>query len=286
MMVENFIQLMRPKHFLKNVLIFVPVVYSFNLTNTDMLLSVFICFVGLCFIASGVYAINDIADYEKDKAHPKNRTRPIAAGKISKTAAAWFALFLFASGFALIAVFGGELATLFAALYVLLNLAYSFKLKHMAVIDCFCIAGGFVLRIYIGGAAIGGEMYVVISEWLFLTITAVSLFLAFGKRRGELLQLGISSRKVLGGYNMEFLTSIVFSCAAISIVFYALWAMAGASPMIYTVPLVIFIVCKYLLNISDAKSYGDPITIIFSDRLLIGALIIFGALSLVFLYGV
>ena len=272
---------MRPKHFIKNALVFVPIMYSFNLTETEMLFAVVVCFAALCLLASGVYAVNDIADFKKDIQHEKNKTRPVAAGKISKPAAAVFALFLFAVGFALTALWGGKLALLFAVMYVILNVAYSFILKHVAVIDCFCIAAGFVLRVYIGGAAIGEV--VAVSEWLFLTITAVSLFLAFGKRRGEMIH-SKETRKVLGAYHMDFLNGAVFSCAGVSIVFYALWAMTSVELMIYTVPLVIFIIFKYLLNVHNGESYGDPVTVIFGDKILIGAIAVFGVMSILFLY--
>ena len=283
-MIINFIKLMRPKHFVKNALVFVPIMYSFNLTDIIMLLNVVICFAGLCLTASGIYAINDIADYNKDKEHPKNKTRPVASGEILKPVAAGFALFLFAAGFTVVAVFGGELALLFTVVYVILNLAYSFALKHFAIIDCFCIAAGFVLRVYIGGAVIGEVISV--SEWLFLTITAVSLFLAFGKRRGEMIHMGetTAARKVLGAYNIDFLNGAVFSCAGVSIIFYALWAMTSVPFMIYTVPLIIFIIFKYLINVYSNTSYGDPVTVIFDDKVLIGAVAVFGALSVIFLY--
>ena len=291
----NFIKLMRPKHYLKNALVFVPIVYSFLLTSSVYRLSALVAFIALCLVASGVYAVNDIVDCEKDRSHPKNKTRPIAAGLISKPVAMVFALFLFVTGFALMAGFFFTLPQprgwgfnplpilYFTAFYVFLNLAYSFQLKHYPVIDCFCVAAGFVLRVFIGGAAIG--LY--ISEWMFLTIAAGSLFMAFGKRRGELLQVGgtDAARKVLNGYNLEFLNGIIFACAAVSMIFYALWAMTSVPLMVYTVPLLIFIVCKYLLNIHGENSYGDPVTVIFGDKLLIGAIAVFGLLSVVFLYG-
>ncbi|MCL2048631.1 MAG: UbiA prenyltransferase family protein [Defluviitaleaceae bacterium] len=277
----NYLKLMRPKHYLKNALVFVPLMYSFRLTEPTLLASVAIVFAALCLVSSGVYALNDIADCEKDKTHPRNKTRPIASGLISKPAAALFALLLFAAGGALAARHGA--AIYFVGGYVLLNLAYSFKLKHVAVIDCFCIAAGFVLRVYAGGAVIGE--FADVSEWLFLTITAVSLFFAFGKRRGEMLNIGGFGRKVLANYNIDFLNGIIFSCAGISVIFYALWAIESDAPMVYTVPLVIFIICKYLLNIYSGSSYGDPVTVILGDKILIGATIIFGAVSLFFLYG-
>jgi len=294
-------RLMRPKHYLKNALVFVPLVYSFNLIDMGLFFNVSVCFVALCLIASGIYTVNDIIDCEKDKSHPKNKTRPIASGEISKNAATNFALMLFLSGFALLLFYfgfvlappdgwlshsepGAVTMLFFCGLYVVLNLVYSIKWKHIAVIDCFCIAAGFILRVFIGGAASGLTH---ISEWMFLTIAAGSLFLAFGKRRGELIQLGETGRKVLsdgGGYTLEFLNGAVFSCASVSIVFYALWAMTSGPQMVYTVPLLIFIICKYLLNTHIKDSYGDPVTVIFSDKVLICAIIIFGMLSILFLY--
>jgi len=282
-MIKNFLVLMRPKHYVKNILIFVPIMYSFNLTDAKILLSGLVCFAALCMVASAIYAINDIFDFEIDKAHSINKTRPIAAGLVSKRAAAVFALFLFSLGFSLIFFFSNALVLFFFALYAILNVAYSFKLKHFAIIDCFCIAAGFVMRIYIGGAVVGGAIDEIISEWLFLTITAVSLFLAFGKRRGEMLHVNGKGRKVLGGYNLDFLNGIIFSCAGVSIIFYALWAMTSVSAMIYTVPVVIFIVCKYLLNVHGA-SYGDPVTVIFNDKILVFSIFIFSLMSVIFLY--
>ena len=285
-MLKSFAKLMRPKHYVKNVLIFVPLVYSFNLTNADMLLHVFICFCAMCLGASGVYAANDIADCEKDKLHPKNKTRPVAAGAISKPVAAAFALFLFLAGGALMFLFGGTNALFLTAAFVILNLAYSFILKNIAVVDCFCVAASFVLRVFVGGAVIGAG----ISEWLFLTVVATALFLAFGKRRGELLKLGIGGdgREVLRAYTPAFLSGIVFTCAGAGIVFYALWAMESTAYVLYTVPLVIFIICKYLLSAespeNSEKIMGDPVSIVFFDKILLGAIIFFGVLSVFFLY--
>jgi len=280
----SFVRLARPKHYVKNVLVFVPLVYSQNMASADMLLSALVCFAAFCLLASGIYAVNDIADCEKDRAHPINKTRPIAAGKISKRAASSFATICIALSFSLFLLFGGGVVLLFGGLYLVLNLAYTFKLKHFPIIDCFCIAAGFLLRIYAGGAAIGEG----VSEWLFLTITAGSLFMAFGKRRGEMLHLSRggeqTARKVLAGYDMGFLNGIMFACSGVAVVFYALWAMTSTPLMIYTVPLFIFIICKYLLNVHNEKSFGDPVSVIFSDKVLVGAVALLGILSILFLY--
>jgi len=266
----DFLKLMRPKHYIKNALVFVPVMYAGDAGDLGMLLSVIICFTAFCFAASGIYVVNDIFDKQSDAVHPVKRQRPVASGRISVPAAAVFAAFLIGAGVAF-AAFGGRWVLLFLGLYIVLNLAYSFKLKHFVIIDCFCVAAGFVIRIYAGGAAVGAY----ISEWLFLTITAGSLFMAFGKRRGDKIK----------GYNAEFLNGIIFACASLSVVFYALWAMAGENFMIFTVPLFIFILCKYLLAVyDDSENYGDPVSLILGDKVLICAVFAFAVLSFVLLY--
>lgn len=282
-MVKPYIKLSRPKHWLKNVFIFVPIMYNLGLFDLDLLLATVQAFVAFCLISSAVYAINDIFDVEKDRNHPTKNTRPIAAGQIKIWQAVIFATVLLVAGFALTIVWYGNFSVLiFAAVYVLLNLAYSFKLKHFAILDCFCIAAGFVIRIFVGGATHGGG----VTDWLFLTIVAVSLFLAFGKRRGEMLRVsdGGQTREVLSGYNLNFLNGMVFTCAGLSVVFYSLWAMVNIDSMVYTVPLVIFIVCKYLLVVHGETSHGDPTSVILGDKGLVAAVGIFGILSLVLLY--
>jgi len=281
-MIRSYIKLIRPKHWLKNVLIFFPLLYSGYLTQSNMLIASIQCFIAFCLVSSAVYVINDIADAPKDRLHPEKCKRPIAAGQIGIRAAVALAVFLGLIGLALSAFgYGNYYVLLCAVLYVLLNLLYSFFLKNLVVIDCFCIATGFLLRVYAGGAA--GNIH--ISEWLFLTILAISLFMAFGKRRGEMLtNVNGVTRVALVGYDMGFINGIVFSCAGMAVIFYALWAMAETSLMIYTVPLVIFIVCKYLLNVYGAVSSGDPVTTILGDKGLMVSVLLFALVSAVLLY--
>ena len=286
MQMSNYISaykaLARPKHWLKNILIFVPLVYSNNLTNFGLFVSTTMCFAAFCFISSGVYVVNDIIDVEQDRRHPAKNKRPIASGQVGKRTAVVFAIILFLLGLCLtIWGYSSYLVLLFAVLYVFLNLAYSFFLKHCVIVDCFCIAAGFILRIYAGGSAINGR----ISEWLLLTMTAAALFMAFGKRRGEIIQVAdTTTRNVLANYDLQFLNGMVFVCAGLSVVFYSLWAMVNISAMVYTVPLIIFIICKYLLIIHGGKSYGDPMSVILEDKTLVVAIGIFGFLSILLLY--
>lgn len=276
------IRLSRPKHWLKNALIFLPILYAQNLFYKDLLLSTALTFLAFCLLSSTVYVINDIADKKQDALHPIKKSRPIASGKISTTQALYFAVFLFSTALA-IAFFGTNMPVFFFALaYISLNLAYSFRLKHIAIVDCFCIAAGFILRIYAGGAAASSP----ITHWLFLTMTAASLFMAFGKRRGELLQLKGKehTRKVLSAYNLPFLSAMVFLMAGLAIVFYALWSLDSAQNMLYTVPIVLFIVSQYLLLLHREDCHGDPVSVIFSSKTLLISIAFLGVFSLILLY--
>ncbi|MCL2828079.1 MAG: UbiA prenyltransferase family protein [Oscillospiraceae bacterium] len=281
--IRPFIVLVRPKHWLKNGLLFVPILYARNLFEVDLFLGVVWAFIAFCLLSSAIYVVNDLVDVERDRRHPIKCGRPIASGQVGRRQAVCLTILLFLGGFSL-AILGSDtiFVFLFALCYVLLNLAYSFRLKHYAIIDCFCIAAGFILRIYAGGAASHDG----ITEWLFLTMTAVSLFLAFGKRRGEMLCVSDAgtTRQVLTRYNLQFLNGIIFVTAGLAVIFYALWAMANAAAMVYTVPLVIFIVCRYLLMIHEANAQGDPTSVILGDSVLLTALGVFGLLSLAVLY--
>ncbi|MCL2070746.1 MAG: decaprenyl-phosphate phosphoribosyltransferase [Oscillospiraceae bacterium] len=285
---KHIIRAMRPKSWSKNVFIFIPIVYALELFNSDKMLSVIVAFAGFCFISSAVYLFNDAYDAEKDAAHPVKKHRPIASGIISKSKA-WFLAGLLAavgvSAMASLTLFWGSCATLiFSVIYLALNVAYTLSLKHMPIIDCFCIAAGFSLRIYIGGAASG----VAVSDWLFLTVVAASLFMAFGKRRGEMImsENADETRKSLTQYNLDFLKGVVFICAALAIVFYSLWTLERGNNMVYTVPLIIFIVSKYLLLIHEVNSHGDPTTVIFGDKTFLLSCGLYAVLTVLLLYSI
>jgi len=277
---RDYIQLIRPKSWLKNVFVFVPITFALEFTYWSKLLNVLIAFFAFCFISSAVYIFNDIFDAKRDAVHPIKRTRPLASGAIKKQSAIILMLFLLTIGFTL-AYISDIYVCISIAAYLLINILYTLWLKHIPIFDCFCIASGFVLRVFTGGVAYGGGL----SDWLFLTIIAMSLFMAFGKRRGELVKTdGSSSRVVLEQYNVLFLNGIIFTCAGLSMLFYSLWTLDRGSYMIYTVPLIIFIVCKYLLHICDNESHGDPTTVLFEDKILIIACGVYAILTIILLY--
>jgi 4-hydroxybenzoate polyprenyltransferase len=278
--IMSYIKQLRPKNWLKNVFVFIPLIFALELLNVEKLMPTTMMFATFCLASSAVYIFNDIRDVENDRLHPVKSNRPIASGTIGIKAAVVFAVILTAAAFGL-AFYVNALAMLVIALYVAENILYSAYLKHRPIFDCFCIATGFILRVYAGSFASGGG----VSDWLFLTVVAMSLFMAFGKRRGEILKVSAANRRpVLEYYDLDFLNGMMFACAGLSVVFYALWAMNRGMYMIYTVPIIIFIVCKYLLILHENDSHGDPTSVILNSKALISACGAYALLTIVLLY--
>ncbi len=267
---KNYIKLMRPKHYIKNLLIFLPLVFNGTLFNENFYQAIlgFICF---CLMASGIYVINDIKDKDKDKIHKTKCNRPIASGKISIKNAITFLIFIILA-IILIIIFSHmkPMAMLFLILYFLINLAYSFGLKNVPIFDISIIASGFILRILYGAALLDIE----VSNWLLLTIMTISLYLALGKRKKEIEYNGIKSRKVLKSYTLNFLNNSSNNFLTMAVIFYSLWACdnsivkANNNLMIWTIPLVIFLALRYNLVIENNKD-GDPTEVILGDKIIL-----------------
>lgn len=269
--VKEYIKLMRCKHYIKNFLIFLPIIFSFQFQNITALITVILGFISFCFVSSIVYILNDACDIEKDRKHPTKCHRPLAAGTISKRAA------YITIGVLTILVIGIQIcmkANLWGVgilgLYLLLNIAYSKSLKHKPLIDIVILVSGFFLRVLYGAVIIGVE----ISSWLYLTIISFSFYLSLGKRRNEIEKNGTQSRKVLQYYTKEFLDKNMYMCLALTIVFYALWCVSPMSMekfnsqyLIWTVPVVMIICMKYSLTI-EGDSHGDPVEVLLSDKIL------------------
>ncbi len=284
---KSYLKLIRVHHYIKNLLVFVALACSGQLLNLDKLKSGIFAFIAFCAISSVVYIINDIRDREKDKNHPTKCNRPIACGKISVKKAVLLATILFA-----IAVLFSYLTfsvAFFALLilYFLLNLAYSFGLKNIPIVDVAVLVAGFLIRIICG--AIVTEIS--ISNWLYLTVIALSFYLAFGKRRNELrYSQGGETRKVLKAYPPNFLDKNMSMCLTLANVFYALWSMDektvsfyGNKYLIFTVPVVLLITLKYSLDV-EGDSDGDPIEVLFHDKILLILCLVYALSMFVILY--
>lgn len=284
--IRSYIRLMRPKHYIKNLLILLPLFFGGQMTNAPLLIKTLLGFAAFCLISSAVYVINDIRDAPRDRLHPTKKERPIASGTVGAAPAWTLFVLLFLFGLALNAL-AADAWQAWAILigYFLINLAYSFGLKDVPIVDIAILVAGFLLRVLYGSALTGIE----ISKWLYLTVIAVSFYLGLGKRRNELAvrpQNGAETRKVLKSYSFSFLDKGMYMCLTLAIGFYSLWsvdaetiARIGTENLVWTVPLVILICLKYSLTVEGASD-GDPVEVILSDKWL---LLMVAALALLML---
>ena len=269
------------KHWLKNGLVFLPIFFSLNILNKEMLLTSVLAFFIFSFTSSIVYVTNDIADIDKDKLHPIKKNRPLASGKVSiKEAKLIRGILLIVLGI-LLGIISKSIESIWVLLipiiYLVMNIAYSKKLKDIPIIDVVVIVTGFILRVIYGGLVINVE----VSKYLYLMIIFGSFYLAFGKRRNEIMKNGDKSRTSLTLYNKEFLDKNMYVAFSLAIVSYILWCIdpttiehIGNSYIFWTIPLLMVILQLYSLNI-EGNSYGDPIDVILSDKKLIICIILY-----------
>lgn len=270
--IKDYIKLIRPKHYLKNILIFLPLIFSGHFFNVELLKISLFGFFSFCMAASTIYIVNDIKDREKDKMHDIKKNRPIASGKISVKKAVVLSIITF-----IIAMFFQFLTQkifgfIFVVLYVIMNIAYSFKLKDIPLIDISIIVIGFLIRVLYGAYLINVE----VSNWLLLTVISISFYLALGKRRNEIKKNGSNSRKVLKYYTVDFLDKNMYLSLTLALTFYSLWCNDNVNEkLIWTVPLAILTCMKYSMIVED-DSYGDPVDVILSNISLLILLFILG----------
>jgi 4-hydroxybenzoate polyprenyltransferase len=280
----KYLKLMRVKHYLKNVLVALPVIFAGVALHPTNILKTLIAFITFSLTSSIIYIINDIRDVEKDRKHPVKKKRPIASGEVSIKAAVILAILLFVATIAIL-YFSGLLfnyGVLVLLVYFVLNLGYSFGLKDIPLVDITILASGFVLRALYGGLLLNIDL----SNWLFLTVLSGSFYMALGKRRNELIKLeGKETRKVLKYYTKEFLDKNMYMFLSLSIVFYSLWSTLGVDNRFFKFSsiLVILILMKYSLNV-EQDSLGDPIEVILGDKILIILAFIYAAYCFAVLY--
>jgi len=266
MKLKPYIQLMRPRHYLKNFLVFLPLVFGGFLFTEKYLLRAVYSFIAFSMVASTVYIINDLKDKDYDLKHSKKDKRPIAAGLVSTRSAIIQAVLLIAIAGVFQGLAGFKLTSVGLLLgYLVINVAYSFGLKNLPIIDVSIISLGFVLRVLYGGYSVGIE----ISKWLYLAILAFSFYLGLGKRRNEIKTNGSETRKVNRHYNQDFLDKNMYVCFGLTIVYYSLWAIDPAQQhkrMVLTIPLVLIIAMLYSLAVESSSSDGDPISVLLGNK--------------------
>lgn len=271
---KNYFLILRPSHWIKNVFLFVGLVFGGKLAGPidEVVVSVgragwgFVCF---CLAASAMYVFNDIVDRKADRLHPEKRDRPIASGAVSVRAAG---VVSFLCGVA--AIVGGILAGgrfgAFVAGYIVLTVLYSVYLKRVMIWDCIVIAVGFCLRAVAGAVVVG----VAISPWLIICTFALCLFLGFGKRRSEIAQLGEQGegfRGTLADYTPELLAHMLDVTSGLAVVCFLLYAtdertvrVFGTKNLVYTTAFVLYCIFRFSALIQQGR-YSDPVKLILRD---------------------
>ncbi|MBP5705858.1 MAG: decaprenyl-phosphate phosphoribosyltransferase [Spirochaetales bacterium] len=260
---KKFLELIKIKHWIKNVFVFAPIVFSLNLFEIDLLVKEIAASLCFCFVAVLVYIINDITDRENDKNHPVKSERPIASGQVGTASALTIGIIFFAVGIAG-SLFIDRRMTYILVAYLLLNVLYSLWLKRIVILDVFIIAIGFCLRIAAGSVAIG----VSLGHWMLLAVFALSLFLGFGKRKNEIDTLGSDSaayRPNYSHYTGVIIDKLIVLSASVAALSYAFYAMDtdttlkfGSDGLIYSVPFVLFGLFRYLYLLYCENKGANP----------------------------
>lgn len=269
-MLIALLKTMRPKQWIKNGAIFAALIFDEKLFRPEYFLHTLAGFILLSLVSGTVYIINDLVDAEKDRAHPKKKFRPIASGvlaePVAKTAAMLLPLVVLPLSYLLDIQFGALMT-----LYLLMQLAYSFRLKHVVIVDVLTIAAGFVIRVAAGVVLIDVARF---SPWLYVVTTLLSLFLGFGKRRQEyiLAQNGVkNTRAILDDYNLLFLDNVIIIVSATTVMAYSLYTFSAPNLppnhwMMLTIPFVVYGIFRYLYALHVLNSGGDPSDMVLEDR--------------------
>lgn len=256
MKILTFIRLLRPVQWLKNLMLFFPPFLGGAVFQIDSLITILIPFIAFCAASSATYVVNDIADCAVDKQHPVKKYRPLPSGAISVGKAFVLSGVLFSFAMVL-AVSVSANFTVLLLFYVAISLLYSLYFKNYPLLDIFSIASGFIIRLLAGGEAFG----VTLSEWLFLTVFLLALFLSTGKRYSEKRSLGDQAghhRKALSAYPEGFLDGLLFMTGSAVLVTYTMYVISRhSSLLLYSVPLCCFGLLRYIMRVQSGKG-GDP----------------------------
>jgi 4-hydroxybenzoate polyprenyltransferase len=266
------LKLMRPTQWIKNGFVLMPLVFSGRLTHWEDVVKVLAMFVAFCFASSATYILNDYLDIEQDRVHPRKKNRPLAAGEISPVAALSFMVVLIAA-MLFVAVIARIPLNGFLCLgfYLVIHVFYSVKLKDLVILDVLTISAGFLLRV-LGGAVV---LSVAVSSWLILCTFSISIFLALGKRRHEVMILSdnaTSHRPVLENYNVALLDQLVQVATTSTLIFYCLYSVSDnhvlgiqSEKLAWTIPLVTYGIFRYLFLIYHKEDGGSPTELLLAD---------------------
>lgn len=286
--IYGIIKSMRPRQWPKNIFIFAALVFDRQFFHWTPLFRTTCGFLLLCLASGSVYLINDIADRRQDRLHPVKRLRPVASGALPVPVAlvAGIALMLVSVGLAFLLAW--DFCLLIVA-FLLLNLAYSFYLKHIPIVDALTIAVCFLLRVGGGVLIISVERF---SPWMYVCMVLLALYISFGKRRSEILLLedGASNhRRVLSGYSLPLLDSYIHIVSAATIICYSFYTFSAPNlptnhAMMLTILFVMYSVFRYLHLIQVENAGGEPEELLLTDRPLQAGIALWGLSAMLILY--
>jgi 4-hydroxybenzoate polyprenyltransferase len=263
----------RPQEWIKNVFVFAGLLFSGQFDNSHAVLEALLTFIAFCAISSAGYYVNDLVDVELDRRHPKKRFRPLAAGELSERAAMTIAPLLAATAIALaFATVNWEVGVMVIG-YGVAQMAYSFGLKQIVIVDVMTLAGLFILRVAAGASAVDAHA----SEWLLLCTGMIALFLGFTKRRQEAvseLHEGTSSRPVLEHYSLPFLDQMVALVTTGTVISYSIYAVDSpivGNEMMWTIPPMVYGIFRYLYLIYDRADDRSIASMVSKDKGMIAA---------------
>lgn len=291
---RDYIKLLRPKDWAKNLFLFIPSFFAGKLFNPSEFQAQFMSliggFVAFSFLASSIYILNDYRDIEDDRKHPKKCKRPMASGKVKKGTGLAICILLAVVGLGISYLIDPSFKFLFiTGIYYLLNLCYCFGLKNISILDIIIVSTGFVLRVK-GGAALGG---IHTTEWLIIMTFLLALFMSIAKRRDDVMlkvATGTDMRKSIKGYSLEFLNTLLGLFCAILIVAYINYTVSGALykefgwRLYYTSIFVIAGIMRYLQITFVLNQAGSPTEILYKDRFIQLTLVLWIASFVFILY--
>ncbi len=284
----KYLQLIRIKQWIKNVFVFVPVFFAGKFTDSDLLLLSFLGFIIFSLSASAVYTLNDYIDVKSDQNHPEKKNRPLASGAIKKSSAIVLMAFLIIIIAGIVFYIGNWKVAAVAAIYMLINLGYSFGLKHIPIIDILIIAIGFILRVVMGGVITG----IPISDWAILLTFSLAMVLGIGKRRGELInsELSGNTRKALDGYNVDFLNIALAVCSVVTIVCYVMYTLSPEVQarihhyVFYTFVFIFVGLLRYLQQTLVYNKTESPTKMVYKDLFLQITIFLWGISFVLLIY--
>ncbi|WP_432644011.1 decaprenyl-phosphate phosphoribosyltransferase [Paenibacillus pabuli] len=283
--ISGLFKLLRPKQWTKNLLLFAALLFSFEEIRTETILSTLLGFILFSLVAGCVYILNDYVDRDRDRQHPVKMFRPLASGQVNPAHALLFGILLLILSVG-IAFVMNLLFGVLCIVYFLLNVSYSFVLKHLVILDMMTIAAGFVLRAIAGGVLI----HVPFTPWFLICTMLLSLFLAIGKRRNELTLLEGntgSHRKVLDNYSITLLDQFNTIVTTATIISYSLFTFTSDRTihLMWTIPLVIYGMFRYLYLIHMKNQGGSPDRVLFEDKPILVTVILY-VISVIMIFAI